>query len=125
MSAPEWSRVEEIFDVLLTRPPEDWDKVVTEECGNDEELRAEVESLLEHATHRDDYFGDLARRCGLPGSEDDPSNFRVRILAGGAGGRNLVPRILSKKPYACHLTLSEKPGFVASFTRKTWFLTSL
>src|SRR5688500_11168391 len=41
-----WPKVREIFDSALRRPPEDRLRFVTEACGDDKALLAEVESLL-------------------------------------------------------------------------------
>lgn len=91
MAEPAWSRVEAIFDVLLTTPEEEWERVVTEECGGDEALRREIESLLEHALHRDQYFDDLARRCGLRASEPP-----VAGLVGRSVGSYRLERLLGR-----------------------------
>ena len=91
MAEPAWSRIEEIFDLLLTRPPDEWDQVVTEECGDDDTLRREVESLIEHATQHDGYFDDLARRCGLPVAEQPTGG-----LVGSTVGAYVLERLLAR-----------------------------
>ncbi len=91
MAEPAWSRIEAVFDVLLTTPPEEWERVVAEECGDDEALRREIESLLEHAPDGDRYFKDLARRCGLPVSEPP-----VAALVGRTVGSYRLERLLGR-----------------------------
>ena len=45
-----WRRVEEIFNGALLRTGDDRTAFVTAACGDDEELRQEVETLLAHAS---------------------------------------------------------------------------
>ena len=46
----DWRRVEEIVHAALERAPAERSAFVREACGNDERLRAEVESLLANAS---------------------------------------------------------------------------
>lgn len=46
MMAEKWNRVSEIFERAIELPLEQRDKFVDESCGDDAELRHEVESLL-------------------------------------------------------------------------------
>ena len=46
MAIDRWSRIEEIFQNALERPPSQRDEYVAQACGGDAELRSEVESLL-------------------------------------------------------------------------------
>ena len=46
MTIDRWNLIEEIFQGALERPPSDRKEYVRGACGNDEELRSEVESLL-------------------------------------------------------------------------------
>src|SRR5271165_5770911 len=41
-----WNRIEEIFQSALERPPSERSKYVAQACGDDAELRLEIESLL-------------------------------------------------------------------------------
>ena len=50
MDSEQYKQVKEIFLMVCSRSPEDQDRAVTELCGEDEELAAEVRSLLE--SHR-------------------------------------------------------------------------
>lgn len=46
MTSPHWERVKEIFGAALERAEPERSSYIAAECGNDEELRREVESLL-------------------------------------------------------------------------------
>ena len=46
MTIDRWKRIEEIFQGALERPASERSAYVTRACGGDEELRAEIESLL-------------------------------------------------------------------------------
>jgi hypothetical protein len=48
MTEDRWQRAQELFEQALNRRPEERASFLTEACGDDAELRAEVESLLEH-----------------------------------------------------------------------------
>ena len=100
MGPPDWSRIEEIFDALLAHPPEEWERVVDEACGPDQALREEVASLIDHAAHRDRYFDDLARRCGLPLSGSREEGIRFSFIS----------------PIWC----SEPPQSFSSFASSIW-----
>jgi WD40 repeat protein/predicted Ser/Thr protein kinase len=50
MTDPRRARVESLFQQAADLPPEDRDAFLDEQCGEDEELRAEVGSLLDHAS---------------------------------------------------------------------------
>src|SRR5687767_2253200 len=43
---PSWNRVKQVLEEALDRPPGERRECVRRACGNDEALRAEVESLL-------------------------------------------------------------------------------
>ena len=67
MTPDRWERVSDVLDLVYDHPPEEWSAVLDDEC-TDEEVRAEVEAILE--------------------SEDDASAF----LEAGAWGRTASPR---------------------------------
>jgi len=46
IGADRWRRIEDILDVALARAPSEWNQVLSELCGDDVPLRAEVEALL-------------------------------------------------------------------------------
>ncbi|MFC1791347.1 protein kinase [Gemmatimonadota bacterium] len=80
MNGPNWARIEEIFDVLMAHAPEEWPRLVIQECGDDSELLSEVQSLIRHSGHSEAYFEDLAQRCGLPGSDPLPGELIGRTI---------------------------------------------
>src|SRR5213594_1417073 len=41
-----WEQVQQVFDAALQRPPEKRKEFLEQECGSNQELRREVESLL-------------------------------------------------------------------------------
>ena len=51
-----WQKVREVFDAALRLAPEARPKFVAEACGEDESLRAEVESLLASLASADDFL---------------------------------------------------------------------
>ncbi len=48
MNPERWRQIEEIFQTLIERPPDERGALLTQYCGGDAELRNEVESLLDH-----------------------------------------------------------------------------
>ena len=54
MSSARWKKVEEIFHDALTREPAARNAFLAEACGNDVELRREVQSLLKAAGEESD-----------------------------------------------------------------------
>jgi serine/threonine-protein kinase len=48
MTADQWERVQKLFERALDRSPEERPAFLADACGDDAELRAEVESLLDH-----------------------------------------------------------------------------
>ena len=46
MDAERWRRVEDVLDAALACEPYEWDAVLTARCGDDAELRREVEKYL-------------------------------------------------------------------------------
>ena len=98
MDPKRWQRVEEIFGAALEQPPADRAHTVTEACGDDEELRHEVLSLLESADSAGDYFSELASRAGVsPAAALDANRFIGRSVGSyrivrplGTGGMGMV-----------------------------------
>jgi len=78
-----WQRIREVFHRAVQRPAEEWPAFLDDACGDDTELRAEVESLL--ASHREagsfiesSASGSPSESADAPGSdirEPDPSAF--------------------------------------------------
>ena len=60
-----WERVQQLLAEALDLAPAARGAYLGERCGGDQELRAEVESLVAAAEGADAYFGDLAGRAGL------------------------------------------------------------
>src|SRR5215468_7073233 len=52
MTADRWRRVEQLYHAARERPPEERDRFLEGACANDE-LRAEVESLLQNDSEAD------------------------------------------------------------------------
>ena len=50
MNAERWRKVEAVLDAALDSDPSTWPAVLDRGCGNDTELRREVEALLGHVT---------------------------------------------------------------------------
>jgi len=64
-AAARWALVQEIFADALGLEGNDRNAYLAGRCGGDEELRAEVESLLDASAESDAYFGGLADRAGI------------------------------------------------------------
>ena len=62
--AANWARTKEVFTLALERDPATRQAFVREICGADDELRAEVESLLASHDRADSLLRMPARRCG-------------------------------------------------------------
>lgn len=82
-AAATWERVQQIFGDALEMAPGERAAWLDQECGEDADLRQEVESLLEASSASDDYFGDLADRAGLTlspdtGEDSDPLRLSER-----------------------------------------------
>jgi serine/threonine-protein kinase len=60
-----WERVQAIFGEALDLEAHARSDFLGRRCGEDSDLRAEVESLLEASEESDAYFGDLADRAGI------------------------------------------------------------
>jgi hypothetical protein len=60
-----WERVQAIFGEALDLEAHARRDFLGRRCGEDSDLRAEVESLLEASEESDAYFGDLADRAGI------------------------------------------------------------
>ncbi|MCG6988096.1 MAG: serine/threonine-protein kinase [Gemmatimonadetes bacterium] len=87
-----WSRAEEVFGRALEVPPEARERLVTEACGNDEELRKEVLSLLESADTATEYLSRVALQAGIP----PPEQTDAEDLVGRTVGRYRLVRLLGR-----------------------------
>ena len=60
MDTERWQRLGELFEAARTKDRDDRDRFLREACAGDTELRARVESLLEHdATELRDELGSV------------------------------------------------------------------
>jgi len=94
-----WPETDRLFERALERRPEQWAAFLDEACGDDTDLRARVESLLEASRESADYFdasGELLARVwlgaegaaslgGLEGTRLGPYLLEGRIARGGMG----------------------------------------
>src|SRR5262249_59259991 len=55
MTPERWRQIEEVFQTVLERAPEERESLLTLYCDGDEELRREIESLLGYET-ADEFF---------------------------------------------------------------------
>lgn len=93
MTAPDFDRVEEIFQKARRRDRSEWESILAEECGADAPLRAEVQELLRaHVDDRDGFLEEPALGSGfrLAGSNGVPSRIAgyevgEKIGEGGMG----------------------------------------
>lgn len=66
MTAEQWRRVAELYDSASARESEDRNTFLREMCGEDEELRLEVESLLQHDASSDGVLERVAELARFP-----------------------------------------------------------
>ncbi len=96
MTAPldpeRWSRAEEIFGQALDAPPEARERLVREACGEDEELRQEVLSLVESADAATKYLSRVAVQAGI----GSPVRTDADALVGRLVGPYRLVRLLGR-----------------------------
>jgi len=98
MASDRWQRVQELFEEALSREPADTAMLLDEACGDDTELREEVESLLSHYRRAADTFMQVPDRAAAGGFPEIPrvadplvgqdvAGYRIttRISIGGMG----------------------------------------
>ncbi len=105
MNPDRWQLVQDVLAETLQLSTEEREAFLARRCGEDQELRNEVLSLLQASDEADEYFDDLGERAGIPRdetleeeprtSEVDPpgdsligrsvSHFRVTGLLGQGG----------------------------------------
>ena len=94
MTSDRWQRREDLFHSALERPPADRAAFLTEACGGDTELRADVEQLLQADEQASSFVGKAAAGVGraaatvLPENEQLGAYRIVREL--GRGGMGTV-----------------------------------
>lgn len=94
-----FERVAAIFEAALDQPPEARGTFVAEACGDDSDMRAEVESLLEHDTRARRDF--LALRLVTPRSCEQSDPTWALALVGERIGRYTVVRLLGHGGMGC------------------------
>ena len=97
MTPERMQRVFELFEEAIRRPPEERATFLTGACGDDAEMRAEVDSLLEYDRRRDDDFMRVpsARMAASGAATDEPDaligahvgrfHIKNKIGSGGMG----------------------------------------
>ncbi len=60
MADEKWQKVKEIFDVALRQTPEERPKYISEVCGEDKTLLAEIESLFSSLDKAEDFMEENA-----------------------------------------------------------------
>ena len=68
-----WKLLEEIFDSALDLPERERQSYLTNACGGDEELRSEVQSLIQYAASSESYLQSMVQATVL--------DFRANFLA--------------------------------------------
>ena len=96
MTAERWRRVGELFHEAIDISSEDRPEWIDRACGDDQELRREVLSLLESATAE---FGALARKYPLDGEVSRTREGKTLASQAEAGTSNADSwRITSSTP---------------------------
>jgi serine/threonine-protein kinase len=134
-----WRRVEELYHAALTRPIEARAVFLAEMCGNDVELRHEVEALLAQTTSSDQFLGEpaLAVAAQLISSSDGTrligrrlGVYQIQTLLGAGGmgevyrardsrlGRDVALKILPD-------TFTHDPERLSRFRREAQVLAAL
>jgi serine/threonine protein kinase len=79
MTAHRWQRLEELFHAMLALPPEQRAAALAESCGDDDELRAEVERLLRADAHASAFVGSAAAELGRVAASVMPSGGHIGV----------------------------------------------
>ena len=100
MTTDAWQRVEEIFERVAAAPAAARAAILAEACGDDAELRAEVESLLEH-DHRagDDFLSSPI--VLLRPDEQHRAPAWATVFLGRKVGRYTVTRLIGHGGMGC------------------------
>ncbi len=96
MDSALWQRVEELFDAALAQPAGERERFLAETCGGDDDLRAEILSLLEHdgsargdfmepGSQISDHTAPAIERPSLVGTSVGRYTVTRRIASGGMG----------------------------------------
>jgi hypothetical protein len=88
MQRERWREVEELFESAVSRPPEERAVFLDQACGEDEELRREIESLLKADASATGFL----ERDGSAGPSSQPD--LLPRLQDALGGRYVLDREL-------------------------------
>src|SRR5947207_7766970 len=88
MNATRWSQVERLYHAALERPAAERVAFLRDACGDDGELRQEVESLLARASAANGFLNDPA----LDVDVDDGRAWRVNRAADRGVPRDVAAR---------------------------------
>jgi hypothetical protein len=95
----DWQRVEKVFDRVAAAPPEGRAALLDEVCGNDDALRREVQSLLEHDTRVGEDF--LASPfLPLSTSQAGSPDWALKLV-GCKVGRYTISRLIGRGGMGC------------------------
>ena len=115
-SVARWARVQEIFHTALERTSTDRDAFLGEACGNDDILRAEVDSLL----LADEEAGAFAERPAIealgPLEHSSPDNLSRPLLH--PGPTDISP---PRPPWWIHLCAASALGYFILVTFSLWY----
>ena len=98
MSPARWQQIKEVLHAALERPAEERGPLVAKACGDDADLRLEVESLLASHGEAQDFLETTARAAVVSAGPDDPRDALVGARIGpyrivreiGRGGMGTV-----------------------------------
>jgi serine/threonine-protein kinase len=96
MDPDRWTRVQEILVEALQLAASERASFLDRACGEDRELRSEVESLLGASEAADGYFGDLADRVGIENGSETSPDETPQDLEGRRVGAYRLGRLLGR-----------------------------
>jgi|GEM_PF-137512 len=92
MDQVKWKRIEEVFYSALSVSEEERGEFLDRACGGDDELRAEVESLLPEHAESDNFLSESLLTAGLAAlAESEP-----RLSAGHEVGPYIIRRFIAR-----------------------------
>ena len=106
MSGEYWQRVEDLFHRAADLPAAERSQFLARECGQDEKLRRDVDSLLAHDSETGDVIGGAVARAvdKLPDAADSSEQFLGKQIGGyvitefiGKGGMGMVFKALDQR----------------------------
>lgn len=92
MTSPQWQKVDELLDSLLELPNSERAEVLDRECGNDEALRRELESLLAAHDQASGFFDALPESI----ADDLIRDRQVASMAGRMFGHYQLTREIGR-----------------------------